>query len=510
MTTKIMDCDLVVIGGGTAGMVAAVKAADVSGKKVIVLEKAKKVGGASIFAHGISIRDSKWQKKAGEAVNDPPDITGQFFDWLVTKGGAEEYWRIAKPGETRVSMSSLIMDRRMDKYKGHPDPVIGPGWVGSYVVEKMVECCEKMKIPILTETPAREFITDSNGKVTGVLADTKDGQLLVNCKACFIGAGGFGADYEKCRKIWPGEFNYKPMLCLAPPTLAGDWIEMAEGIGVSVDLGPAWVSVMGVTHHPYTHSIFMMLGQPEMVQINLNGERWNNEGPSRGGGRPGFDRTSVTPLAKQPGGGMFAIADQPITEMAAARAIANPNEDLDVPILKRWKEEIAFEVEMDEKGAHGHHTKKADTFAELALKMNIDPRKFVATMERYNKFCENGKDLDFGKDAEYLIPIKTPPFYAFYGHRFSQCTHGGIAVNDNCEVLDTKGNVMPGLYAGGDCTTIYSSGNNTSAAKWSGGGPFGAPGVFGSGEGSPGGGLPGGIGSGYAGGINAGNYLKNL
>jgi len=71
MATKIMDCDLAVLGAGGSGLIAAVKAAEISGKKVIVLEKAKNPGGATRFAHGIGITDSKWNKAAGEAVKDP-------------------------------------------------------------------------------------------------------------------------------------------------------------------------------------------------------------------------------------------------------------------------------------------------------------------------------------------------------------------------------------------------------------------------------------------------------
>jgi len=68
MATKVMDCDIVVLGAAGCGLVAAVKAADLSGKKVIVLEKAKKPGGAAVFAHGMGeagdIKDSKRQKEA--------------------------------------------------------------------------------------------------------------------------------------------------------------------------------------------------------------------------------------------------------------------------------------------------------------------------------------------------------------------------------------------------------------------------------------------------------------
>ncbi|MBN1625190.1 MAG: FAD-binding protein [Deltaproteobacteria bacterium] len=179
---KVMDCDLVVMGAGGAGMVAAVKAADLTGKKVIILEKAKKVGGATIFATDMGesgpIIDSQWHKEAGYTINDPPDITGQFFDWLVSKGGAEGFFRIYKPGEEKRvggNTVAIYMPERQEKYKDKLDESIGPGKMGSYVVDKMVECCEKKGIPVLTETRARKFITDDKGRVTGVLADTKDG-----------------------------------------------------------------------------------------------------------------------------------------------------------------------------------------------------------------------------------------------------------------------------------------------------------------------------------------------
>jgi predicted oxidoreductase len=85
--------------------------------------------------------------------------------------------------------------------------------------------------------------------------------------------------------------------------------------------------------------------------------------------------------------------------------------------------------------------------------MDVDPKIFVATVEKYNRFCQNGKDLEFGKDPAALIPIRTPPFYAFWGHRFQNDTIGGITISDNLEVLDNKGKVIHGLYAGGSCTT---------------------------------------------------------
>lgn len=490
MATKIMDCDLVVIGAGGAGLVAAVKAADVSGKKVIVLEKAKKPGGATIFAHGMPINDSTWQKEAGEAVKNPQDISGRFFDWLVTKGGAEKCFRMAKPGEKMVLMTSVIMPTRIDKYKNHPDPSIGPGWMGTYIVDKMMECCEKKGIPVLTETGARKFTTNANGKISGVLADTKDGPLLVNCKACYIGAGGFGANYEKCKKVWPREFNNKTMHCMCPPTDTGDCIDMATAIGAAIDLEKnVWLSIAGPSHHPYSYTINAMLGAPEMVAINLNGERFlsgvkptnaHKNAPEDGKIPLPTTNPATLILGEQPKAVMYAVADRDILEMQIEKLISNPSEEVDIPIVKKVREDIAYEVALDEAGAHGNHAKKADTLEELALKMDIDPKAFVATIEKYNKFCDNGLDPVFNKAPDTLKPIRKPPFYAFFGHRWSHTTHGGIVINDNTEVLDADGNVIPGLFAGGDAA---SAGGGLKPCLWQA------------------------ITDGYTGGIVAGNYL---
>lgn len=523
-----MDCDLVVLGAGGSGLVAAVKAADVSGKKVIVLEKAKKVGGASIFAHGFTPSDTTWQKEAGYPVNDPQDISGQFFDWLVGKGGVDKYFRMAREGERKMGgAGSIFMPVRTEKYRDHPDPSIGPGWWGTVIVDKMMECCESSGIPVLTETRARKFITDEKGNVASVLADTVDGQLLVNCKACVIAAGGFGANYEKLQKYWPEEFNNKQLFSLCPPASTGDGIDMAEEIGAAIDQTkwdyssfPRGFLSRTPIHHPYSYTIMGLMGDGNMVSVNLNGDRWHNEG---GGGM-----SSDISVASQPNAVAYYITNDEIIDKVGPTLVNNVMDEPDVAVMKNYREDIDYEVAIDEEGASGDHTKKADTFVELALKMKIDPAKFIATMERYNRFCDEGKDPDYGKDPKYLVPIRKPPFYAFFGHRFSQCTKGlnGIAVNPNFEVLNSEGEVMPGLWAGGDVCTIFGGAKRRGMfSPPQGGMPEDTRDTGGSGnapgassgrtnilstEAVPNDGLTNAVLSGYQAGINAGNHLKNL
>jgi hypothetical protein len=464
MSAKVLECDLVVLGAGGAGLVAAVKASEDGVKKVIVLEKAKKPGGATYFAGGPGVgsqmgggrgagqggRASAPGTPGGQSDqggSGPQNITSQFSSWFTKKVGSENF----------------VKGPRTEKYKDLPDPSIGPGRGGSFLVDKMVEFCQKQGISILYEAPAKRFITDAKGKITGVQASAKDGQLVVNCKACVIASGGFGRNYEKLKKYWPDEYNNEEIFFLCPPGMMGDGIDMAEAIGAYIDQ-TKWKQsdgggffASGPIHHPYSWAVMSIMSNGMLMSVNLKGKRWKNESGS------GFNGVS---LATQPGSVAYAIADNDTIELAGSQLgssggmmpgmASDPNSN-EARALKKWKEDLEYEAAIDDEGAHGNHVKKANTLVELALKMDIDPAIFVETVEKYNKFCETGKDLDFDKSAQMLKAIKKPPFWAIYGHRYSQCTKGlyGIAVSSDFEALNPKGDAMPGLFAAGDTCTIY-------------------------------------------------------
>ena len=74
----------------------------------------------------------------------------------------------------------------------------------------------------------------------------------------------------------------------------------------------------------------------------------------------------------------------------------------------------------------------------------------------YNELCHAGVDGDFGKDAELMIPIETPPFYASktMNNKWLKVglgTMGGLECGDDMAVLDAAGKPIPGLYAAGRC-----------------------------------------------------------
>ncbi len=81
--------------------------------------------------------------------------------------------------------------------------------------------------------------------------------------------------------------------------------------------------------------------------------------------------------------------------------------------------------------------------------MDLDKHVLKTTVEEYNSFCAKGHDDLFAKNPKYLRPLKGPKFYAVKARTLFLGTLGGIKINHRTEVLDKKGNVIPGLYAGG-------------------------------------------------------------
>jgi FAD binding domain-containing protein len=96
------------------------------------------------------------------------------------------------------------------------------------------------------------------------------------------------------------------------------------------------------------------------------------------------------------------------------------------------------------------------TVAELAAKIENEyqakPMRgatLQATVERYNSMVDRGEDIDFGKPSP-KYKIQTPPFYAAWGTLVVHDTRAGLRINAKCQVIDMKGEVIPGLYCAGE------------------------------------------------------------
>jgi len=463
-----LACDLVVIGGGGAGLIAAVKAAHTTGKKVIVLEKANKVGGSTTLAHGFGVNYSKWHEAEGiedireELIKHFLDSLGDnidekllrkityaqapFFDWLCEFGGAEDAFVLRERGfpmgmAMRAPKKTIDFPARKFENLKCEDQAVGPGWMGTYVIHKMMEQCKKLGIQVLTEYAGAKLLTDKKGKITGVLASDPGGQTQIDCKACVIATGCFSFNDDLIRKVCPEYFEV-PLIKQAAPTCTGDGIIMAEEIGASIDYDHIRIPICTPAHHPFGYSGYRYVKQSETVIINLDGKRFTSEHL--------YDQLQRKHgnFVKQREGLVYAIMDEALIEKFAKRLIANPPDGTDGWILEKYREEIKTNLK------NSVAIKIADTFEGLAQQFakqfGTDPKVMVAELNKYNEFCTKGVDKDFGKDPKYLVSLEHPPYYAFYAQGFSEGTYGGIVTDENMQVLDTKCKIIPGLFAVGD------------------------------------------------------------
>ena len=466
-----LDCDVVVVGSGS-GFVSAVRAAE-AGKKVIMLEKSSKLGGNTDFAHGYMVAYSKWHEKLGisdaregavesfyergdceiekELIRSAVYGACDFFDWLCDHCDITKTYKLKKASDTdfhgpMFGDGILEMPDRQFENLLCRDDAIGPGWGGTHVKHVMMDAIEKNNLPvkILTSTAAEHLCLDGDGKISGVIARDPGGEIRINCKAVMLACGGFGRNDELLRKYADFDFfgGETPIHRFSVPGDTGDGITMLQELGVEPNPARMTVSMFGPKHHPFNNSIADFALEPEFIQVNLNGKRWVDE-------TKGIMNGMSQLISDQPKEISYAIFPYDQIKACAERYVKNPAVANKAHFYATWEEDLEEESKLDTP------VKKADTLEELAVLMGADPDAFLAEIKKYNGFCEKGVDEDFGKDPKFLIPIPLDkgPYYAVYGQRFSEAAMGGVTVNPKCQVLRNDGSIIPGLYAGGDCTS---------------------------------------------------------
>lgn len=482
-------------------MVAAVRAAYLSGKKVIVLEKAKKIGGGIVMASTMRTFGSKWQKD-----RNIPDVTdsflrqvmdltywkldsklvgncirgtGEFFDWLCEIGdNIEDKFRIGR----------YVFDGE----DGQLGPQMGgPGGKGSgrFIMDMMLEKCKELGVEVITEARVTD-VEVSGGRITAVIAETKEGAIRVSCKASVMSIGSWINNKEVMEKICPA-FNRAKMDASAHknPNYTGDGIALAEKVGAFLDYDSFCLRLMG----PMTmcgSMVMSTIGNSDyVIYVNLNGERFVCE-PSQI--RMGlFDSGHV--LLDQPDALSYVIFDEN-TLMAAIEKSRKPQEGdggfFGHDHYPDTMDEVYADIERgisgrggmggpppsdddkegsppsgdgakdgpppsdDAMGAPGGSGSgkafKADTIEELAAKLNINAENLKNTVDRYNSYCEKGFDWDYFKPAESLVPIAKPPYYAVKASLGTDGAFGGVLVNPDMQAYKEGGGLVEGLYVTGD------------------------------------------------------------
>ena len=460
-----VDADVVVVGAGGAGMTAAITAA-AEGKSVVILESQSMVGGNSVRAtggmnaaktvyqdeneFGESAGVEKTLKTAAEKYADNETITALAKtvseQWAAYQANPTGYFdsvelmeldtMIGGKGindpelvETLCANSADAIDwldehgitlHNVSSFGGASvkrihRPVNAEGKtvsVGSYMIPLLQENCEKAGVKMMLDTTANEILTDANGAAVGVKATGASGETVtVNAKAVVLTTGGFGANLDMVVKYKP---ELKGFMTTNAPGIQGQGIEMAQAIGA------ATVDMDQIQIHPTVEAntaalITEGLRGDGAILINEEGKRFIDEVGTR-------DVVSAAEIA-QTGSYSWLVVDQAMVDASS--------------VIQGYIK----------KG----YTVTGATYEELGKAMGVDAAAFAETMEKWNGYVEAKNDPDFGRTS-FANPLNTAPYYAVKVTAGVHHTMGGLKINANTEVLNEKGEVIPGLFAAGEVT----------------------------------------------------------
>lgn len=469
-TVIIEGYDVVVVGLGASGVSAYASAAQ-NGAKVLGIEAAARVGGTSSVVSGPM------------AVN-PQDESVYDEAAMIDEEAFEAIWKADTDGKAKDELIDIMVEQSGDTIDwaiqdlgirfyspiafGYPDLTIWSIYdtMEMSIADMFVMALERMKEyneenDYMLETKATQILTDENGTVCGVTAVGYDGTTYeIYAPSVILCTGGFGGNASMTEDAYGypirlhGMYqNDGTMISYAINELNAGTFAMASAAMCHSGRVPNTLHLEGVDpSHNKTFSA--IVNNADILAVNENGERFANEGGYmtvaeaywHGGTEYYYaiiDQSYLDDLAANGFASVYMMINtQDFTNTGWYPMISDGTYELkpgdpitDMPVLVNGA--IAANVLV-----------KAESVEELAELLNMP--ELAATIEAYNAACQSGEDAEFGKDASMLRAIDTTgTLYAVKAAPFCYCTNGALDVNENIEVLDTEGNVIPGLYACG-------------------------------------------------------------
>ena len=467
--------DLAVVGFGGAGAAAAIAAADL-GARVVIVEKQRqgahtpstRMSGGIVFAVNdadagaryldrcgggmIPLEVSRaWAQKATTLVSwldeigadlalrriggaEHPAFEGAGAIDVYQQGRLRDGTSVVPPATdaTARAASGWTTTERMN-----PDYRTGEEYFGA-----LTACISRRpSITVLWESPARRLLTGGDGRVTGVEVSGLAGPRRVHARQGVVLASG-GYEFDERLKL-----NYLkayPIHFYGNPDNTGDGIRLAQAVGADLWHMNQMVG-RAIGHFELDGRVLnfnLGIDPPGYVITDRRGRRYANEYPQAQQKHNFYyemlafdaDRDEYPRIPS------YWFFDE-------RRMRARTLTPLGVGAVRMgfypWSPDNEREVEFG-------WIKRGPSFEEVAVAAGIeDPEQAARMLHDYNRACAAGVD-PLGRPAESLVPLDRPPFYCVPVHPGGSNTCGGPRKNEHAQVLDPEGRPIPGLYAAGE------------------------------------------------------------
>lgn len=446
---KTYNADVVVVGAGAGGTVAAVSAVE-GGLKTIMIEKNAFPGGAGLFMEGSFGVQTPYTKAKGMkwTATDAFNAMAEYHHWrinaplvkaFVELSGDTIQW-VEDHGVKWKEVKTAWRDKAEQTWHIYP-------YAGS-LPKTMVELFKKEGGTLLLNTPGEKLIT-KDGKVTGVIAkDTKTGEkVTINAKNVILATGGYSFNTKMVKDLTGID-----MTPVGTPGRTGDGINMAFEVGAVGDnmggmmMNGAFMPAEGEAICNGANKEVRALFRQGLLYVDGTGNRFFNEELT-------IDWPTASNAIARSGEWTYIVFDEKTKEEISTKGKGYPNPCGN--FIQRGQHATQLDALLKANEAKGN-VFIGNTIEEVAKKAGMDPATLKASCDAITKYARQGKDEQFGKDPYYLREVATGPFYVVRGKINVLTSLNGVKVNAGLQVLDKNDHVIPGLYAiGHDAGGVY-------------------------------------------------------